>query len=147
MLFLIAMKIHVRQAEATDAPELAELITELGYPAESQEIWSRIKKMPKETYETLVAVGENKVIGFIGLLTLPVYEHSQPIGWVLALCVSPRSQRKGVGKALIQAAEAYYQDRGVTDIRLHSGSQREDAHEFYEAMGFSKSGYRFKKKI
>ncbi len=37
-------------------------------------------------------------------------------------------------KALIEAAEAHYRDKGVIDVRLHSGLQREDAHEFYEKM-------------
>ncbi len=141
------MTLLIRSAVQTDAVELAELITELGYPAPAGEVWARIEKMPIETYETLVAVLDGRVVGFIGLLTLPVYEHSRPIGWILALCVSPRSQRQGVGRALIQATEAHYRDRGVTDVRLHSGLQREDAHEFYEKMGFAKSGYRFKKKL
>ena len=138
---------EIRFATQTDAGELAELITGLGYPAQADEVWARIERMPVGAYETLVAVLEGRVVGFIGLLTLPVYEHSLPIGWILALCVSPESQRQGVGRALIQAAEAHYRDKGVTDVRLHSGLQREGAHDFYEKVGFAKSGYRFKKKL
>jgi GNAT superfamily N-acetyltransferase len=139
--------ILLRRAEPGDAKALAELVTDLGYPVDDAELWSRIGKMPHGTYETLVAVMENRVTGFIGLLTLPVYEHPRPIGWILALCISPRHRRKGVGTALIQEAEKYYRSQGVTDIRLHSGSHRDEAHEFYEKMGFDKSGYRFKKKL
>jgi GNAT superfamily N-acetyltransferase len=141
------MNFEIRPARQTDAIKLAQLITELGYPSQAGEVWSRIEKMPTETYETLVAVLDGDIAGFIGLLTLPVYEHSHPIGWVLALCVSSDRQRQGVGTALVQAAEAHYRGRGVIDVRLHSGLQREDAHEFYEKMGFGKSGYRFKKKL
>ena len=139
--------ILLRQAKANDAQELAQLVTDLGYPVDSAELWSRIEKMPSGSYETLVALMENKVAGFVGLVTLPVYEHPKPIGWILALCVSPQYRRKGVGAALIQEAEKYYRAQGVTDIRLHSGMQRGEAHEFYEKMGFDKSGYRFKKKL
>lgn len=103
--------------------------------------------MPPETYKTLVAEMKNQVAGFIGLLTLPVYEHTRPIGWILALCISPEHRRMGIGTALIKEAEAFYRSQGVTDVRLHSGIQRDEAHEFYEKMGFDKSGYRFKKKL
>jgi GNAT superfamily N-acetyltransferase len=139
--------ILLRRAEPSDANALAELVTDLGYPVDGVELWSRIKKMPHGSYETLVAVMENRVTGFIGLLTLPVYEHPGPIGWILALCISPQHRREGIGTALIQEAEKYYRIQGVTDIRLHSGAHRDEAHEFYEKMGFDKSGYRFKKKL
>jgi GNAT superfamily N-acetyltransferase len=141
------MNFEIRSAIKSDAMKLGELITELGYPSQAKEVWARIEKMPPETYETLVAVLDGDIAGFIGLLTLPVYEHSHPIGWVLALCVSPHRQRQGIGTALIQAAEAHYREKGVIDVRLHSGLQREDAHDFYEKRGFAKSGYRFKKKL
>jgi ribosomal protein S18 acetylase RimI-like enzyme len=66
---------------------------------------------------------------------------------ILALCISPQNRREGIGAALIQKAENYYRANGVSDIRLHSGSHRDEAHAFYEKMGFDKSGYRFKKKL
>ena len=139
--------IRLRPAEPGDAKALAELVTDLGYPVDGAELWSRIEKMPHGTYQTLVAVMENGVAGFIGLLTLPVYEHPLPIGWILALCISPQHRREGLGTALIQEAEKYYRIQGVSDIRLHSGIHRDEAHKFYEKMGFDKSGYRFKKKL
>jgi ribosomal protein S18 acetylase RimI-like enzyme len=139
--------IFIRDASPHDASDLANLVTELGYGVETKELWSRIEKMPPGFYRTLVAVEEDKVVGFIGLLTLPVYEHSRPIGWILALCVSVDQRDKGIGKSLIDAAESHYREEGVTDVRLNSGLQRDKAHGFYEKMGFDKSGYRFKKKL
>ncbi len=139
--------IQLRRAEPGDAKTLAELVTDLGYPVEAAELWSRIEKMPTDTYHTLVASMEGNVVGFIGLLTLPVYEHPRPIGWILALCISPHHRRKGIGTALIMEAEKFYLTEGVIDVRLHSGLHRDEAHEFYEKMGFDRSGYRFKKKL
>jgi ribosomal protein S18 acetylase RimI-like enzyme len=139
--------IRVRDGEKGDAPRLADLVTELGYPVKAGELWSRIEKMPVDFHRTLVAIVSEELVGFIGLLTLPVYEHSQPIGWVLSLSVSPRRRRQGVGSALLEASEKFYRERGVTDLRLHSGLQRTEAHEFYEKMGFNRSGYRFRKNL
>jgi ribosomal protein S18 acetylase RimI-like enzyme len=139
--------LQLRPAKPTDAQDLAQLVTDLGYPVNAADLWARIEKMPSSTYRTIVALVDEKVAGFIGLLTLPVYEHDHPIGWILALCVDPQHRRLGVGTALIQEAEKYYRTQGVSDMRLHSGIQRNEAHEFYEKLGFDKSGYRFKKRL
>ncbi len=67
----MTVPIQIRPASPEDAVELAELITELGYPTDATAVWSRIEKMPSGTYHTLVAVLDGKVVGFLGLLTLP----------------------------------------------------------------------------
>jgi GNAT superfamily N-acetyltransferase len=139
--------IRVRTALPEDAEVLAALVTDLGYPVDGAELWSRVQRMPSETYRTLVALVENQVAGFVGLLTLPVYEHPRPIGWILALCIAPNYRRRGIGTALINEAERLCRSEGVVDLRLHSGLKRDEAHEFYEKMGFDRSGYRFKKKL
>jgi GNAT superfamily N-acetyltransferase len=141
------MPLVVREGCRQDAADLARLVTELGYPVGPDELWSRIEKMPPPLYHTLVAVNETRVVGFIGLLSLAVYEHAKPVGWILALCVAFDHRGQGVGTALLAAAENYFRKVGVIDIRLHSGLQRDGAHRFYEKMGFDKSGYRFKKTL
>jgi hypothetical protein len=80
--------IAVRDARAEDAAALAELLGELGYCDGSQDVWSRIERMPSNAYRTLVAVHEGRVVGFIGLLSMQVYEHARPIGYILAMCVT-----------------------------------------------------------
>jgi GNAT superfamily N-acetyltransferase len=137
----------IPEARPCDLPALAELVATLGYPCEEEQLIRRMDRMPPSFYHTLVATKANKVVGFIGLLTLPVYEHDRSIGWILALCVLPDAQKKGIGTALLQAAEERCRAFGITDIRLHSGSHRGPAHAFYEKLGYQKSGYRFKKTL
>jgi ribosomal protein S18 acetylase RimI-like enzyme len=139
--------ISIRDARLEDDGALAKLIAELGYPVESADLDSRLEKLPTDLYRTMVAVEENNIVGFIGLLTLPVYEHAEPVGWVLALCVSSDQRGKGIGTMLLAAAENHYRAQGVIDMRLHSGLHRSEAHDFYEKLGFEKAGYRFKKKL
>jgi len=74
-----AKTILIRRAVSSDRKDLAELVTDLGYPVNGEELWLRIEKMPHDTYQTFVALVENRVAGFIGLLNLPVYEHPHPI--------------------------------------------------------------------
>ncbi len=137
--------VHIRAAAPGDADALDSLVRELGYAVQPNEVWRRIEKMPAGLYRTLVAVKAENVIGFGGVLILPVYEHESPIGWILALCVLPEHRKKGTGTKLLEALENCCRQEGVVDIRLHSGMQRSEAHEFYQRIGYEISGYRFKK--
>jgi GNAT superfamily N-acetyltransferase len=125
---------------------LDSLVRELGYSVRAGEVWTRIEEMPGGLYRTLVAVKEENVVGFGGVLILPVYEHESPIGWILALCVLPAYRKQGIGTRLLEALENCCREEGVVDIRLHSGMQRPEAHKFYQGLGYDISGYRFIKK-
>ena len=64
--------------------------------------------------------------------------------WVEDLAVSPKRRSKGIGGALLDAAEAWARERGATHLELDTGIAREDAQRFYErrepaAKGFSYS--------
>ena len=124
---------------------MVPLMSELGYPTTSQEIAARIARMPAESHHTLVAEISGSLVGFIGLAILPVYEHPHPIGLIIAMAVDPGHQGKGVGKSLLAAAENHFRTQGVTDCRVNSGLHRVDAHRFYEANGYGKTGYRLRK--
>lgn len=137
--------LHLRPYLEADAPAMVPLMSELGYPTTEQEIAARIARMPAGSHHTLVAETSGSVVGFIGLAILPVYEHPHPIGLIIAMAVDPGHQGRGIGKALLAAAEAHFRDRGVTDCRVNSGLQRLDAHRFYEANGYDKTGYRLRK--
>jgi len=117
---------------------------ELGYPSTDDEIRSRLARLTPD-HHTLVAEVAGELAGFIGLVTMPVYEHSAPIGYILAFSIGAAHQRQGVGRALLEAAEKHFLSRGVHDIRVNSGLQREGAHRFYEATGYTKTGFRFRK--
>lgn len=142
-----ATGVEVRAFTAADAEGMAPLMTDLGYPTTASEVIERISAMPADSHHTLVAELAGKVVGFIGLVTLPVYEHPHPIGWILALSVSSDHRRQGIGKSLVEAAEAFYRQRGIADLRVHSSLQRSEAHEFYQSLGYDRTGYRFRKSI
>ena len=137
----------VRDAVSWDAHAVSALLAELGYFASPSEVWSRIAAFPASTYRTFVAEHAGAVCGFIGLSICPIYESAKPIGWIMALCVAERFRGRGVGTALVDRAEQWFREKGAADMRVSSGVDRHEAHRFYRRLGFSKSGFRFKKVV
>ncbi len=43
-------------------------------------------------------------------------------------------RRQGIGLKLMEESEGWAKDNGYKEIRLRSGSQRKDAHKFYERI-------------
>jgi len=100
-----------------------------------------------ECYRTFVAVLDGKVCGMIGTLTYPSYEHNDPPGRILALAILSTMRRRGIGRALIAAAEKDFAQRAIRRVALDTRLAREDAHKFYESLGYERNGWRFVKQL
>ena len=86
----------------------------------------------------------------VGLVTTVFsYAVGHPNGYVKinGLGVRQEYRRKGIGKALLEAAERVAIDSGAPYIGLASGFAREEAHAFYEHNGYQKTSYWFRKRL
>jgi ribosomal protein S18 acetylase RimI-like enzyme len=138
----------IRHAQPGDAAVLAQLMCELGYETTTAEMSLRLKSILSDPrHSTIVAEIDNKLCGMIGTLTHVSHEHNDRSGKVIALVVSKKQRRSGVGRALITAAEKDFVRKGVTRITLTTRFEREAAHQFYEALGYSRTGVRFAKNL
>jgi GNAT superfamily N-acetyltransferase len=63
------------------------------------------------------------------------------------ISVRPQVQGRGVGKALMEQAEALAKELGVQKILLDSWDFNKNAHTFFESMGFAKFNHRFWKDL
>jgi ribosomal protein S18 acetylase RimI-like enzyme len=54
-------------------------------------------------------------------------------GYVLSVATDPRHRRRGYARAVIQAALAWFESRGVERVELHSSP---DAEAMYRSLGF-----------
>ena len=140
--------ITIRCAQPGDAAMLAQLMCELGYETTKSEMQTRMERIATdERYRTFVAVRDGNVCGMIGTFTYPSYEHNDPGGRILALVTSSAAQRRGIGRALVATAEKDFAQRGIRRVALDTRLTREDAHKFYESLGYERNGWRFVKQL
>jgi len=140
--------IAIRAPEAGDMDALAVLMTELGYETRSSEMEMRMETiLANRNYATFVAVSQGKVCGMIGTYTCYTYEHNSPSARILALVVSENMRGRGVGQALIAAAEKDLAQKNISRVAVNTHFDRTRAHEFYEKLGYAKNGYRLVKEL
>jgi len=139
---------RIRDAELNDAPELAVLMCELGYETKRTEMETRLKLiLSNPGYKTFVATIDGCICGMIGTLTYPSYEHNDASGRILALVTASTARRRGIGRALIATVEKDFAQRGIRRVSLDTRLTREDAHTFYESLGYERNGWRFVKQL
>jgi GNAT superfamily N-acetyltransferase len=129
----------IRQATGADVPDLALLMTELGYPTSTVEMQTRFDALQSHAdYTTWIAVYSNQVVGMIGLLRNIYYEKNGIYIRVGALVVYKQYRKLGLGKALLQKAIDWAAECGASQVLLNSGNreERRDAHAFYQHLGF-----------
>ena len=138
----------IRDAQLNDAPELAMLMCELGYETDRIEMETRLALiLSNPACKTFVAITDGRVCGMIGTVTYPSYEHSDPSGRILALVTSSATRRRGIGRALVATAERDFAQRGIRRVALSTQLTRENAHKFYDSLGYERNGWRFVKQL
>jgi GNAT superfamily N-acetyltransferase len=142
------VEVTVRAVEATDFEALADLMTQLGYETRASEMQMRMEPiLANKNYATFVGISDGKACGMIGTLTCYTYEHNSPSARILALVVSEKMRGRGVGHALIGAAEQYLAQKNIKRIAVNARFERKEAHEFYEKLGYTKNGFRLVKEL
>lgn len=105
-------------------------------------IWRRFGAYPN--YTLYVAEENRRVVGTFSLLIMDNLAHlGAPSAVVEDVVVSPDYQNRGIGRAMMRFALARSRDAGCYKLSLSSSLKREDAHRFYEALGFRRHGYSF----
>ena len=138
----------LRIAAIADADDVAQLLSELGYPCDIDEAAERIDAIAANDRQALVLARRDGAV--CGLVALD-FMYYLPLGTitcrVTALVVTPTAQGLGIGRQLLKEAERRARSGGAARIELTSGSQRTEAHAFYRACGYKDSSVRFVKQL
>jgi GNAT superfamily N-acetyltransferase len=131
-------KLTVRSAGLTDAAAIAGLSGQLGYPVDEQAIAERLAALlGREGRAVFVAELGGKVVGWAHVVGEQFLE-SPPFAELAGLIVDRDIRRLGVGRQLVQACAQWARDQGYRQIRVRCNVVREDAHQFYQKVGFAK---------
>ena len=140
------MQIEIREAKEEDLPRILPLYKELdesGLPINTAKEIFQSMKGSLEYCKLYVAVLDKKVVGTFVLFFLPTMAHGKPSAVVEDVAVSRECQGQGIGKAMMNYAMKICKEKNCYKIALSSKFKRENAHKFYEALGFEKLGYSF----
>jgi GNAT superfamily N-acetyltransferase len=128
----------IRKMKIADAESVAELSTQLGHPNSKENIAKRFLEIDGlETHALFIAsTGNGNVCGFVQVNCDSLSLVSGPSAEIGALVVDEKMRSRGIGTALIGAAEDWARAKGISLVRLTSNIRRENAHRFYKREGF-----------
>jgi GNAT superfamily N-acetyltransferase len=140
--------VRTRRGTVGDAPRIAALCQQLGYPASPHEIERRLSRIGGEKHDALyvaVAAG-GSVLGWIHGYVCHLVE-VEPHVEIGGLVVDEDYRRTGIGRILVEEIEQWAAARGCSIMRLRSNAVRKDAHQFYVSLGYEvvKSQLAFRK--
>lgn len=131
--------ITIRPVNRLDIPVLEGLCSQLGYPASESEIRHRLEDLlTLRDHCLLAAVSDSgKVVGWVHgfirrLLIAPT--HIELGG----LVVDHSQRNQGIGQKLLSAIEDWAVDQDIDRVYVRSNAIREDAHRFYQRLGYRK---------
>ena len=133
-----AKDLTIRRARLSDAPSIAELSGQLGYPTAEKEMADRLAHLLRHPRfgAVLIAEGcEGEVIGWLHVSVTPLLE--VPLrAEVNGLIIAEVERGSGSGAKLLQAAEAWAKSKGCTTMSIRSNVVRDRAHSFYLRNGY-----------
>jgi GNAT superfamily N-acetyltransferase len=129
---------RIRPMTAADAPHVADLTTQLGYPTSAEETAVRIATLEArpEEHAALVADEDGRAVGWVHVELYTSLESGRKAN-IGGLVIDEGYRSGGVGAELLAAAEAWARDHGADRIVVRSRVARERAHRFYQREGYT----------
>ena len=130
----------IRSARLEDAPAIAVLATQLGYPNTAGQVEPRLRDVlgrPDSAVLVALAGEDGAVIGW-GHAFGAHRVDSDLFAEIGALVVDQTRRSRGTGAALVDALAAWAKERGYATLRVRSNVVRDRAHAFYERLGFAR---------
>lgn len=129
--------VMVRQMRGEDVSAVANLTTQLGYPASEDDVRRRYDRIAGRPDAQLFVAEHpgNHIVGWVHVQELCLLE-CDPRAEIWGLVVDETIRGTGVGRRLIEAAEEWALARGLSMMALRSNQLRTGAKGFYEHLGY-----------
>jgi len=96
---------------------------------------------------SLIAEKDGEIVGCATLDMMRVLHRPHAVGRISMLIVAQDMRRRGVGRALVEAAEERLEKAGCGLLEVTSNMDLKQAHAFYESLGFERTSFRFAKAL
>jgi GNAT superfamily N-acetyltransferase len=131
---------EIRDARPGDAPALASLLDELGYPGAAGSIGRRVAELLAHPDAALLVAEEGgQVLGAISLHFVPQLALAGDFCRISYFCVGDGARGRGVGAELERRAVELARARGCDRLEVHCHERRARAHQFYARQGYVES--------
>ncbi len=140
------MKVIIREAARDDFYKIFPLLEQL-WPNEKlrkdmlEGVFSQAVR--SETDVLMCAERDGEIIGFCAYAVMRNLWQPGSIAYIYAMVVDTGSRRNGVGTMLMQAMQGSAKRCGLVRVELDSAFHREQAHRFYEKLGYDKRAFLF----
>jgi ribosomal protein S18 acetylase RimI-like enzyme len=148
------VNVIIREASDNDIPIILALLYDLGRPKPQKDsdvhnFRKLITKYVKDSDKTiLVAVLDDvKIVGMVSVIFLSRLNQTASEMYIPELIVLEKYQNQGMGKNMINSCIVLAKDKKCHRIRLESGNQRKESHQFYKHLGFEQSSLSFTKNL
>ena len=132
-----AASVTVRVAAPADAPQIARLSGQLGYPTTPEEAAQRLAQLEGDARHA-VYVAESapgRVVGWVHVEECHLIE-ADTRAEINGLVIEEGHRSRGTGRILMEHAEQWARARGCRAVVLRSNVIRARAHAFYEKLGY-----------
>lgn len=134
------MKYIIRQSVVTDEKRICELYIEMLQTIYHTEEVEGYKTRDLDKFwkgdENRIFVAEDRTV--IGFLAVEVYHENQDYIYLNDFAVAAEYRNKGIGSALLKAAESYARDINTLTLCLHVEKMNLPAMQLYENLGYEK---------
>jgi ribosomal protein S18 acetylase RimI-like enzyme len=149
----------IREARADDAAWIRALIPRLhAFGPPDYRATARMDAAEAEATTGAIGGGAERVVlvaeddggrrlGFVHLETAADFFTRERHGHVSTIVVAPHAERRGVGRTLMRAAEAWTRDRGYRLLTLNVFERNAAARRLYEQCGFAIDTIKYLKRV
>jgi len=124
----------IRKAVLSDAPDLATLTEQLGYPADIEGTKTILEDLlRKQEYAVFVGIIDNKTVGWIQLhqvISMETGVYVEIIGLVVD------EEYRGLGRLLLHSASDWSRSVDCYRLRVRCNIIRTESYKFYQNSGF-----------
>ena len=141
-------QVEIRDASEEDLPAVLRILAESGIDGGESftldEARAHFARIQRPGFRLLVATVEGEIVGtYVLAIMEKLGKRGTPAGVVEDVAVAPSRQGQGIGRAMMEHAREACRRAGCYKLALSSNLRREDAHRFYDSLGFERHGFSF----